>query len=193
MVQINNVVISHNALELIVDVQTDPNYIITSMLLWNQNMYKNFDDKLDISYKLNQTSNREAFSLTREEADIINFEGIWFLEIESNSPPDEECSTCTPNQLVIITNFNHLYRCLAATANKIDHCNGNLFGPDSCCNPSEANKIMTVHLLLESVKANLNIGEYVLAIEMYKKAMVLCKDCNPNGLISPLSPCLTCN
>lgn len=193
MVQINNVLISHNALELIVDVQTDPNYNITSMLLWNQNMYKNFDDKLDISYKLNQTSNREAFSLTREEADIINFEGIWFLEINSDSPPEEECSTCSPTQLVIVTNFNHIYRCLASEANKIGSCVDNLFGPDSCCNPSEVNKIMSVHLLLESVKANLNIGEYVLAIEMYKKAMILCKNCNPNTLISPTSHCLTCN
>lgn len=192
MVQINNVTISNDGLELFVDVQTQTGYNITSILLWNQDIYKKFDLKKDISFKLEQINNRESFSLTRDEANTLNFEGIWFLEIESNAPAPELCSTCNESQLVIVTNFNHIYRCMANLTNKIGTCSGNMFGPDSCCNPTEVTNLMTTHLLLEGVKSNLNIGEYAQAIELYKKAAILCKDCNPNGLISPNSPCLTC-
>lgn len=193
MVQVNNVVISNNALELLIDVQTLVDNHITSVLVWNHDMYKKFDEKIDVSHKLEQINNRESFSLTGEDVHSTNFEGIWFLEIESDEEATEECSTCNQSQLVIVTNFNHIYRCLASEMNKIGTCDGSLFGHNACCNPSEVNKIMTTHLLLEGIKANLAIGEYALAIDLYKKAMKVCKDCQTNNIHIAYPGCLTCN
>lgn len=179
MVQINNVSISNDGTEIYVDVQSSDRYgKIEKVILWDSKSFKNEERGIDISFKLVGLNNRETFTLTREEIEQDNFEGIWYIEFTGTPDESTECSECNNPQLVVLTNFNRVYRCIANELNKIDLCNLNIFdNQGSNCNPTQVDKILTMQLIIDAVKYNFALGNFIQGNEMYKNLNKLCKEC----------------
>lgn len=194
MVQINNVSISNDGTEIYIDVQSHSrDGLIKSITLWDNHTFKDFGKGIDISFKIVGESNREIFTLTRNDVELDNFEGIWYLEFEDDSELIDDCSDCNNPQLVVLTNFNSIYRCIANELNKMDLCSPNLFLQSSSeCNIQGIDKILTIQLIIDSVKYNFALGQFLQGNEMYKQLNKLCRNCFNFEQINK-STCTSCN
>lgn len=193
MIHINNANISMNGKELYIDMETvvEENRII-SLFLWTHNTFKNYSEALDITEYLNQTTNKENITIKAIDLGLESFEGLIFIEAEDNDEEmSEECSTCSNVQLMILTNFNKFYKCIADELNKINLNNCVSLTDGSCCNPSIIDKVILMNLTIEGVKMNLSVGRYNVAVELMKKLNKLCRNCM--SITTNTAHCTTCN
>lgn len=192
MITVNTISISNNALNLNVDISTGNTYRITSAKLWTEESFKDYSLAKNLNFKLSQTTNTEAFILSAEEIGLVSFSGIYFLEFTSNQPPVDECDTCPNPLLVVVTNLNQYYRCMAELILKADICVPNLFSKE-VCDDNAVNKALTANLLLEAIKQCLELGQFTEAVILMKDLKKLCAKCTNCKTITKLTSCSSCN
>lgn len=191
---------SHDGKEIYIDVETiEIEDRITSIMMWLNDSFKDYSKAIDLSERLSQISNRETLTVTALSLDLNSFEGLVFLEFEDNSEdepvPNLDCVNCSNPKLVILTNFNKFYKCIADELNKINlnDCisltqNGN------CCNPPTLDKVIFMNLIIESIKLNLSVGRYNVAVLQMNKLNKLCRNCmNLLNNNNSTGHCTTCN
>lgn len=177
MITINNFSIIENGSKLAIDVETTVGYSITSILLWDMNSFKDYSLATNLGYKIENVNNKEVFIVTATELGILKFEDIYFLEIESNTP-SPTCSNCLLPALGITYNLLPYYACMLdyLLKSEITDCS-------TCNNLTTKNLIVTISLLIDSVKKSIELGFYLQAIANVNKLKKLCE----------LSQCKSCN
>jgi len=174
---INNFSIIENGSKLAIDIETTIGYNITSILLWDMNSFKDYSLATNLSYKIEAINNKEVFIVTATELGILKFEDIYFLEIESDAP-SPTCSNCLLPALGITYNLLPYYACMLdyLLKSEITDCS-------TCNNLTTKNLIVTISLLIDSVKKSIELGFYLQAIANVNKLKRLCE----------LSQCKSCN
>lgn len=193
MISINNINISNDGSSLNVNISTGVGYIITEARLWTENTYKDYTLVKDLGFKLEQINNKEIFTVTAEEVNLSNFNGIYFLEFETDEPLDEECNTCANPLLVVVTNLNQYYRCMSELVLQADICNTNLFSRE-VCDDNAVNKALTINLFMDTINQCLELGQFVEAIDLMKNLKKLCDKCKSCKKITKHNnSCSSCN
>jgi hypothetical protein len=182
-VTIKKLEIINNGLELSIEVETVIDSIITSISLWDINTFKDYSLSIDLSYKLEQTSNNETFIITAKELNLISFQDIYFIEVEDNYEGTEDCISCQNPALGITYNLQQYYKCMLNYLLQSEQNNNN----DSI-DVYKNNLTITINLLIDSVIKALEIGFYVQAIEMINELKKLCSITKCNNCQT-----ITCN
>ena len=165
---INNFEIINSGQQLAIDVETVTNYSITSILLWNIDTFKDYTLATNLNYKLENINNKEVFIIKASELNILKFEDIYFIEIETNAPT-ETCSTCLVPSLGITYNILPYYQCMLNQLLKaeINNC-------ITCNDLQSKNLLITINLLIDSIEKSLSLGYYLQAINSIKNLKKLC-------------------
>jgi len=192
MIILNQLSISNNSDNIFVNVETTLGYNITSVLLWTQDTFKDYTQAINLSYKLEQVNNKEVFIITNQDAGISDFSGIYFIEFQTDAP-NEECSTCPNPLLGIVYNLTSHYRCLTNLLSSLDNC---VSCGHSYVSHPDAEKAMTINLMLEAINYSLEVGNYNEALNILPKLKKLCNtlDCCKNIITvnNYNSGCLNC-
>jgi len=163
MIYINNLSINNDATNINVDITTNVSSIITKVLLWNENTFKDYGTAIDVSFKLEQTSNNEVFIITTNDININSFNGIWFLEITSNYVEDSDCISCQNAVIGIAANLNNIKSYILDRVLELDDCVGCRNNHDNIDN------ITNLYLINKGICTSLQLGYYEEAIYLYKK------------------------
>lgn len=168
---INNFEITNNGQELIVDIETlaGMGSIFTSALLWKDDTFKDPDLGYDLTYKLQQLTNKELFTVTAQELNIESFIDIYFIELQTTNLQQE----CENSSLGITYNLQSYHKCMLnfLLESQKNSNNDNL-------DIYENNLTITTNLLINSIEKSLEIGYYIEAIDMLKKLKKICNISN---------------
>lgn len=190
MIVANNVSINGSG-NLNVNVSTGEGYIITSARLWRKQDFKDYSLSKDFSFKLEQVNNNEIFILEPDEVDLINFNGMFFVEFETDEPDDDECTDCPNPLLVVVTNFTYYYACLTELILAGAACSDNLFSRE-VCDDNSVNKALSISLLIDGVEQCLELGQFVEANQLLDKIDRLCNKCVACRSIKKTTTCTSC-
>lgn len=168
-VTIRNFEIINNGQQLAIDVETILGSMITSILLWDIDTFKDYSLSRNLSYKLTQVNNKEVIIINAEELNMRSFTDIYFIEVQSNYLGTAGCTTCQDPALGITYELQQYYKCmlnyLLKSSVDLNINSQNIFSN---------NLPVTVNLLIDSVEKSLEIGFYLQAIEMIKQLKKLC-------------------
>lgn len=185
MITINNFEIQNNGQNIIIDVETNVGYTITSVLLWKMNDFKDYTKAINLDYKLEQLDNTESITVTAEELELTAFEDVYFVEIQSDYDV-VECNEELIPALGITYNLTPYYQCLLNKflSIKIDECKN--------CNESMVNNIViTLTLMLDMVEKGIEEGYYMQVIDLINKLKKLCSLDNCSNCYN--TECSTCS
>lgn len=177
MITINSLQIQNNSSELVLDVQTETGSLITSVLLWNENTFKDYTAAISLNYKLTQSSNQESFIVTSDELNINSFDGIWFVEILDNYIPEDNCDEFTDPAIGITYNLLPYYKCLL---NKFYESQQNPC--KDCKNSLIDDFVLSISLMIDIIEKSIDSGFYFEAINTFTKlkkfcSITKCKNC----------------
>ena len=178
MITINNLQIQNNGSELLLDVETEVGSLITSVLLWNENTFKDYTQSIILTSKLTQLSNQESFVVTASELTITSFDGIWFVEILDNYIPEDNCDEFTDPAIGITYNLLSYYKCLL---NKFYESQKNPC--KDCKNSLVDDMVLAISLTIDIIEKSIEAGFYFEAIQTLKKLkkfcdITKCKNCS---------------
>lgn len=166
---INDFEIINNGQQLAIDVETQLGSIITSILLWDINTFKEDSLKINLSSKLEQISNREVIIVNATELGLKFFTDIYFIEIESNYVGPAGCTTCQDPALGITYDLQQYYKCMLNYL-----LNSEINKDPKSVNVFATNLPITVNLLIDAIEKSLDIGYYLQAIEMLNQLKKIC-------------------
>ena len=169
MITINNLQIQNNSSELLLNVKTETGSLITSIMLWNDSTFKDYNQAIDLTYKLVQSNNEESILVTNTELNINSFDGIWFVEILDNYIPEDNCDEFTDPAIGITYNLLSYYRCLL---NKFYESQKNPC--KDCKNSLIDDMVLAVSLSIDIIEKSIESGFYFEAIETLKKLKKFC-------------------
>lgn len=173
MIVINNFEIQDSGSELNIQLTTDATFVITKILLWNTDTFKDYTKAIDLSYKINGSNNTENITVTATELELDSFKDIWFIEIDSDATTSP-CDLLLDPALGITYDFTPYYKCLLDKFLKqhTDDCSldGVVLNETT----------LTISLLLQMLEDGIEYGYYNQVIDLLTKVKKLCnlKACN---------------
>lgn len=174
MITIKNFEIQDNNSKLAIDIQTEIGSTITSVLLWNMNDFKDYTKAINLNYKLSQLDNNETFIVTNTELTISEFTDIWFIEIQSDYIPENNCDRYISPALGLTYNLSPYYKCMLSQ----------FFENKNPCLTCETqyvdNLVLSMGLTIDIIEKSIEEGFYIEAIELIKKLKKFCnvRKCN---------------
>ena len=170
-ITVNTFMVSNDLSTIQLDVEVTAGQVVDSLLLWDQDTYKNPATAVSLTSLISGASNVESIEITAAQAGVSSFSGIYFLQIETD---DEEA--------VVVATFNltQYYIIQAKLIANIDlsclNCNGNF-----------QNAIL-FDMYLEATKQSLVLGRFQDAIDNLKKLIITVdtSDCDTCNDIEPL-------
>lgn len=185
-IKINNFEIINNGSELAIDVETNVDHNITSILLWTMDNFKDYTLAIDLSDKLLNINNKEVLIIKALDYQLLKFEDICFIEVESDYIEVDVCTTDSSTTLGITYNFSVYYNCLMNSILEM--------AANDCltCEDKPSNKmIITINMMIDSIEKALEVGYYTQAVQMISKLKKLCsiKACTN----CPTIECPACN
>ena len=171
--------------QLVINVETDLTYNISSILFWKMNDFKNTDASIDLSSYLSQVDNIENITIDALDIGLVKFEDICFIEITSTFEEVDNCGNLLSPAIGITYNLSQYYTCLLSYLLEI---------PLDCstCNTTKLNQmVITINMLIDSTIKALDIGYYTEAIGFVNSLKKICalKTCTDCVSLE----CATCN
>jgi len=193
MIQINECRVSNDNKKLYIDASTDVGYNFTSIKLWTDGTFKVFSKAKDIPFS--GETEKEVIVVTAASVGLYKFDGIYFVEFESNAP-GVECDICPNPVTAVVTNLVSYYRCGMEMLLKASKSCLSLFSSE-ICNTGDANNAMSVHLLIDGINECIKLNRFVDAISLLGKLRTICASCHKfdyvEGSGSNLVECSSCN
>lgn len=185
---INNFEIINNGTQIAIDVETGVGYNITSILLWDMSSFKDYSLAKNITSLTSQVNNKEILIVNATDINVTKFEDIYFMEVTTDDPGDEDCSTCQFPTLGITYNLAPYYQCLLNYFFEGNNTNGDC---KSCHSVNSSPEVITVNLLIDMIEHALEVGYYIQAIDMINKLKKICsiKNCTNCGTVE----CASCS
>lgn len=170
-ISVTKFIVSNDLSTLDLEVSVEAGQTVTSLLLWNEDTYRDPLTAIDLSSKVVGTGDTEVISISAEEAEVGRFDGMYFLLIKDS---DE-------NAVVVATfNLTQYYIIQAKLIANIDL---------SClnCNANFQNALL-FDMYLEATKQALLLGRFQDAIDNLSKLIITIdtSDCDECNNIDPL-------
>lgn len=170
-ISVTKFIVSNDLSALDLEVSVEAGQTVTSLLLWNEDTYRDPLTAIDLSSKVVGTGDTEVISISAEEAEVGRFDGMYFLLIKDS---DE-------NAVVVATfNLTQYYIIQAKLIANIDL---------SClnCNANFQNALL-FDMYLEATKQALLLGRFQDAIDNLSKLIITIdtSDCDECNNIDPL-------
>jgi hypothetical protein len=159
---------------LYIDAITDVGYNFTSIKLWTDETFKVLSKAKDIPFS--GETEKEILNISAGSLGLNKFDGIYFIEFESNAP-GVECDNCPNPVTAVVTNLVSYYRCGMEMLLKASKSCLSLFSSE-ICNTGDANNAMSVHLLIDGINECIKINRFVDAISLLEKLRVICSSCS---------------
>lgn len=169
MIYINNFVISSDNTALNVSVETDSGETITSALIWTDETFKNYDNAVDVSSYLSQTSNVENFTIPASVFDEVELNGIYFIEFQTSSSYEDDCQNCS-DSIGIAASLYKYKLCLFNKVKEYSVCND-----FTNCGEKLIDQIININLMIDSLTTSLEFGYYGEALDILSVLKRLCK------------------
>lgn len=166
MITINTLTVSSDRTSITVSVTTDASNF-TSVNLWTQDTYKDYNEAIDLSSLSSLSGQTEDFTIAASDVGISEFDGLYFIEFE-----DSDNNT----QLGAVAELTSYKQCLLDASLEVLQDNVNVLQGSGCGNP-KFNKIIYVHSLLSAVQAAILSGYYGEAIDIVSALETICDDC----------------
>lgn len=167
MITVNTFQISTDRKSIALQVTVDSGQVVTSLKLWTDSTYKIESQAVNLSSLISGSSNVETITIDASAVSgVSTFDGIYFLEIESDDTGD------IPG-LVATFSATRLYGVIAQLMANVDL---------SClnCNENFQNASL-LDLYVESVINSIRLGRFRDAIEFFKKINIYeefeCSEC----------------
>jgi hypothetical protein len=185
MIAVNECRVSNDNMKIYIDVETDLGYKITSAKLWSDDTFKVFAKAKIIN--ITSDSNQEILTVTAASMGVKKFDGLYFIEFETDAP-NEECSTCPNPVTAVVSNLVSYYKCGMEMILKSSRSGLDIFNNDS----GEANNVMTVHLLVDAVNEAIKLNRFVDAINLLANLKKVCRSCSGSESTTGLVDCTDC-
>lgn len=169
-ITVTKFLVSNDLSKIDLEVSVDGGQTIDNIYLWTEETYKDPSSKIDLSSLLSGASSEEI-SISSNDASISQFDGMYFLQIETSG-----------NEAVVVATFNltQYYITQAKLIANIDL---------SClnCNANFQNALL-FDLYLEATKQALLLGRFQDAIDNLEKLIITVdtSDCDECNDIEPL-------
>lgn len=165
MIKINNFKISNDATQIDVSLEANEGETVTKVLLWSNKTFQNYTLAIDLTDKLEQTSNIEEFVISAQDAGVSSFTGLFFIEVETS---DQTCEGC--GLIGIAGNLIKYNECLLNKVLKYTVCD-----TGEC---KEVDEINAISVMLESISICLQNSYYNEAIDILDSLDKLCPVCS---------------
>ena len=169
-ITVTKFLVSNDLSKIDLEVSVDGGQTIDNIYLWTEETYKDPSSKIDLSTLLSGASSEEI-SISSNDASISQFDGMYFLQIETSG-----------DEAVVVATFNltQYYITQAKLIANIDL---------SClnCNANFQNALL-FDLYLEATKQALLLGRFQDAIDNLEKLIITVdtSDCDECNDIEPL-------
>ena len=169
-ITVTKFLVSNDLSKIDLEVSVDGGQTIDNIYLWTEETYKDPSSKIDLSSLLSGASSEEI-SISSNDASISQFDGMYFLQIETSG-----------DEAVVVATFNltQYYITQAKLIANIDL---------SClnCNANFQNALL-FDLYLEATKQALLLGRFQDAIDNLEKLIITVdtSDCDECNDIEPL-------
>jgi len=188
MITINECRVSADNTKIYVDVETSEGYVITDANLWNENTYKVYAKKR--SLVLSKTSNREQFIIAADSVGLVKFDGIYFLEFESDDI-NQQGVNCLNPVTAVVTNLIGYYRCAMEMLLRTSGSYLNIF-TSGVTDSGDANNVMSIHLLLDAISEAIKLNRFMDAITLLSRLKTLCSSCTECAPVNGEVDCEEC-
>lgn len=149
-----------------INVETSSNAIITSILLWDMDNFKDYNLAIDISANLKQINNREVLIIDGAGLGLNLTKELLFMEVTSNEDP----SKCN-NVVGVSYDLSKFDKCTMEYLFK-EYDTNNI---GSCGNNSNiVGTAVLVNTLINCVENSLSMGLHSQAIDFIHKLRKLC-------------------
>jgi hypothetical protein len=187
MIIVNECRVSNDNTKIYIDVETTLGYKITSAKLWSDTTFKVFAKAKPLN--ITMYSNREVLTVTAASVGAKKFDGIYFIEFETDAP-NAVCSTCPNPVTAVVSNMVSYYKCGMEMILKSSRSGLDIFSNDS----GQANNTMTVHLLIDAIGEAIKLNRFVDAINLLANLKKICMSCSECGSeeTSGLVDCTDC-
>ena len=174
MITINECRVSNDNKTIYINVETTIGYKITSIKLWNESTFKVFAKAVVVlGAKIN---NKEILAVSSTSLGLKKFDGIYFVEFETDAP-NPICSTCPNPVTAVVTNLVSYYKCGMEMLLKASNSCQDLFSV-SARETSDANRAMSVHLLIDGVNEAIKLNRFIDAINLLSNLKKICSSCS---------------
>ncbi len=142
---INELKIISNGSQMLIDVETNVGYNISSILLWTMSTFKDYTLAKNLTPYLLQVDNTESLTINSIDIGIPIFEDICFIEVHSTYIDPLGCQDCQAPALGVTYNLAPYYTCLLGYLTDLAISPGSL-------NDNRANQIViTINMLIDNI------------------------------------------
>lgn len=187
MITVNNFQITNNGQNLVINVETDQFIIIESILLWNNDSFKDYTKAINLNYKLQNIDNTESFIVTASELEINSFDDMWFIEIKTNYQLEGDPENPVETALAITYNLSPYYKCMLNEYLNHQKTKSACIG----CGDEISNMVLTISLITDVIEKSIQEGYYSQAISELNKVKKLCSITKCNNCYK--LKCSTCS
>lgn len=173
MIKINILQISPDRKTINVSVETSTGNTINSARLWTDQTFKDYTQAVSLNSKLQQTNNKEVFTVGVSDISATTFDGIYFLEFTTtnNNPPANSCTDCDDNILLGVTaDLGYFQECLLDNVLEIQ------YDTSDVVNNNQLQEIYNISMLIESICISIKFGYYQQAIDVLNSLRKLCQE-----------------
>lgn len=174
MITITQFSISNDLKEMQLDITVASTKRVTEVLLWNQDTFKDDNQKVDLSSKLAGTSENESLAIIPTDINESDFSGLYIIQITSDDVADKPAMVAA----ISLRQYYSVVTALLFTVNT------------SClnCNTNLQNALL-LDMYLEAIKTALQVGRFRDAITFLSKINITahsvdcdtCKSSTING------------
>ena len=170
-ISVTKFLVSNDLSTIDLEVTVESGQNVDTLLLWDEDTYKDPSRSIDLSSLLSGSTNSETITITADDAGVSKFDGMYFLQIQD-----------TDDNAVVVATFNltQYYVVQAKLIANIDL---------SClsCNANFQNALL-VDMYLEATKQALLLGRFQDAIDNLKNVIITVdsSDCDECKNIEPV-------
>lgn len=190
MINVKDCRVSNDNTKIYIDVETTEGYLITHASLWSESTFKVLSKEK--SLPILKTSNRELLTITAASVGLSKFDGIYFIEFETDAPNATDTGTLAP-VTAVITNLVSYYKCAMNMLLRVSGSQLDLFNA-RVVNDGDANNVMAIHLLIDGITQAIKLNRFLDAINLLSNLRILCSSCSDCGdsALSGTTDCADC-
>lgn len=169
MVNIEYISVNSSADSILLKVSTVPGQIISSILVWDKDNYKDYPTAYDVSSYLSGTSNVEVLSIPSSELNTNFISGVYFVEATSDEVTDN-------SSFGIVANLTSYYECLFSRLNKISikDCGAGKYNNSI---QDRDNSTYLLSSLLQSIPENIEKAKFTNIVSIMNSIEEICDPC----------------
>ena len=148
-----------------------------NIYLWDINTFRNYEESLDASDLIVGQTNQEIISIAAEKFGLDKFNGLYFIEFNTNESSTPFSNGVIPNQTLGVVYNSYVYKeCLLNKVAELEIKGCDVLSPRNCEDCVVNTNLLTT--LIYSVDNAIEMYLYEEAIKILKDVENLCDICH---------------